>query len=144
MMNWLESLIAKKFLLTAKSGARGFTLIEVLVAAAIFAIALLGLAIGATTIIRNNQVSYFTTIATHLAQDKLEELKAKTVASLPSCPTYTTTGCSDSPSGGSLTFTRQWEILVNTPVSGVNQIDIQVTWSDYSSHTVTVSSAVKQ
>jgi prepilin-type N-terminal cleavage/methylation domain-containing protein len=134
----------KNFLPVGKRGDRGFTLIEVLVATAIFAVALLGLAIGATTVIRNNQISYFTTIATNLAQDKLEELKAKTVASLPSCPSYATTGCSNTSTAGGLTFTREWQILVNQPVSGVNQIDIRVTWTDYSSHTVTVSSAVKQ
>ncbi len=134
----------KKFLQTGKSGARGFSLIEVLAAMAIFAIAVLGLAIGATTVVRNNQISYFTTIANNLAQDKLEDLKAKTVSSLPSCPSYTTTGCSDSPVSSGLTFTRSWQIVLNQPVTGVNRIDIKVDWSDYTTHTLTISSAVKQ
>lgn len=124
--------------------AAGFTLIEILVAMAIFSVAVLGLAIGATSVMRANQTSYFNTIATNVAQDKLEELKGMTVASLPSCPTYTSTGCSDTKTSLGLTYTRSWQIITNSPVSGVNRLDVQVDWTDYTSHSITVSSAVKQ
>ena len=124
----------------------GFTLIEVLVAMSIFAIAVLGLAVGATSVMRANQTGLHSTMATNWAQDKLEELKAKTVAALPVCPSYTTSGCYDTQtsSGSAVSFSRSWQILQNQPVTGVNRIDVKVDWTDYITHTLTVSSAVKQ
>ncbi len=129
-----------------ENAAAGFTLIEVLVAMCIFAIAVLGLAIGATSVMRANQTGLNSTMATNWAQDKLEELKAKTVAALPTCPTYTTSGCYDikTASGSAVNFNRSWQITANSPVTGVNRIDVKVEWTDYTSHNVTVSSAVKQ
>ena len=119
----------------------GFTLIEVLVAMSIFAIAVLGLAVGATSVMRANQTSYFSTIATNLAQDKLEELKGKTSANITAC----SSSC-DSPAKtfNNVTFTRTWTVTPDNPALGVIRIDVTVTWTDYSSHTMTVSSAVKQ
>ncbi|MFQ5902194.1 MAG: prepilin-type N-terminal cleavage/methylation domain-containing protein [Candidatus Binatia bacterium] len=122
----------------------GFTLIEVLVAMSIFTIAVLGLAVGATSVMRANQTSYFSTLATNLAQDKLEELKGMTVSALPPCSSYTDTGCSDTSSSSGLIFTRSWQIIANSPVTGVNRIDVKVDWTDYISQSLTVSSAVKQ
>ena len=134
----------EKFSRLEQSRVDGFTLIEVLVAMSIFSIAVLGLAVGATTVMRANQTSLYSTIATNQAQDKLEELKAKTVATLPSCPTYSTAGCSDTQTSSGLNFNRSWQIISNSPVTGVNRIDIKVDWTDYTSHSLTVSSAVKQ
>lgn len=122
---------------TKIAAARGFTLIEVLVAVSIFSIAVLGLAIGATTVMRANQTGLNTTIATNLAQDKLEELKAKTAANIVSGGPVTTTS-------GGVTFSRSWTVTSNSPVTGVKRIDVTVTWTDYTSHTLTVSSAVKE
>ena len=137
---------SKKILIVHKRRPAGFTLIEVLVAMSIFAIAVLGLAVGATTVMRANQTGLNSTMATNWAQDKLEELKAKTVSALPSCPTYTTSGCFDTKtaSGSAVNFSRSWQIISNSPVTGVNRIDIKVDWTDYTSHSTTVSSAVKQ
>ncbi|HKZ78164.1 MAG TPA: prepilin-type N-terminal cleavage/methylation domain-containing protein [Pyrinomonadaceae bacterium] len=122
----------------------GFTLIEILVAMSIFSVAVLGLAVGATSVMRANQTSYFNTIATNIAQDKLEELKGSTIAALPSCPSYTTAGCSDTKTSLGLTFSRSWQIIANSPISGVNRLDVKVDWTDYRSHSLTFSSAVKQ
>lgn len=126
-----------KFLRTEKSLMRGFTMIEVLVSMAIFAIAVLGLAVGATSIMRANQTSYFSTVATNLAQDKLEELKAKTPANITSGGPVPTTV-------SGVTFTRTWTVTPNSPIAGVNQIDVTVIWTDYTSHSLTISSAVQQ
>ena len=124
-----------------KNAANGFTLIEVLVAMSIFAIAVLGLAIGATTVMQANQTGLYTTIATNLAQDKLEELKAKTAALID------TTGSPENNitvSGAPAKFNRSWAVTSGSPVAGVKQIDVTVTWTDHTNHTVTVSSAVKE
>lgn len=114
----------------------GFTLVEVLVTISIFAVAALGLAIGAVTVMRGNQMSYYQTIATNLAQDKLEELKGATTANIKSG--------NDSPKAGPITFSRSWTVTANQPTTGVNKIDVTISWTDYISHNVTVSSAVKQ
>ena len=119
-----------------KSRIDGFTLIEVLVAMAIFAIAVLGLAVGATTVMRSNKTSYFNTIATNLAQDKMEELKATTASSI-------TSGSDTPPAVNGVSFSRSWTVTANQPTAGVNQIDVTVTWTDYKSNTLTISSAVK-
>lgn len=131
----------KKVLMDKKGGSSGFTLIEVLVAMSIFAIAVLGLAVGATTVMRANQTGLYTTIATNLAQDKLEELKAKTAANID------TTGSPENNipvSGVPAKFNRSWAVTSGSPAAGVKRIDITVTWTDHTNHTVTVSSAVKE
>lgn len=131
----------KGFLRTERSGASGFTLIEVLVAMSIFAIAVLGLAIGATTVMQANQTGLYTTVATNLAQDKLEELKAKTAANI------NTTGSPENNitvSGVPAKFNRSWAVTSGSPTAGVKRIDVTVTWTDHTSHTMTVSSAVKE
>jgi type II secretion system protein I len=120
----------------------GFTLIEVLVAMSIFAIAVLGLAVGSTTVMRANQTSLYTTIATNLAQDRLEELKSRTAANI------NTTGSPENNipvSGVPVQFTRSWTVTANcNSVTGLTCIDVTVSWTDYTSHTLTISSAVKQ
>ena len=52
----------------------GFTLIEILIAMTIFSTSFLALAAGATTVMKSNHSSYNNTIATNMAQDKLEQL----------------------------------------------------------------------
>lgn len=127
----------KKLSSAEKGRISGFTLIEVLVAMAIFSIAVLGLAVGATTVMRSNKTSYFNTIGTNLAQDKMEELKAKTASSIASG--------SDTPSAVyGVSFSRSWTVTADQPTKGVNKIDVTVTWTDYKQNNLTISSAVKQ
>jgi prepilin-type N-terminal cleavage/methylation domain-containing protein len=125
-------------------GDAGFTLIEVLVAIGILTGVLLGLAMGASSVIKANKTSYGNTLATTLAQDKLEELKARTSSALPNCASFAATGCSDSVTQAGVNFARSWQVLGNTPTTGINQIDVRVAWTDYGNKTVTLSSNVPQ
>jgi len=119
----------------------GFTLIEILVAMAVFAIASLGLAIGVTSVIRANQRSYLASIATNLAQDKLEELKARP-ASVSPC---TGANCDDpKPETNGVEFTRTWQVFNNSPTTGVKRIDVTVQWVDHTTHNVTISSVMQE
>jgi prepilin-type N-terminal cleavage/methylation domain-containing protein len=120
-----------------KSNA-GFTMIEVLAAMGIFSVAVLGLAVGAITITKANKTSQFHTIATNMAQDKAEQLKATSVGFVTTCDN----ACETAPTYQGVTFTRTW--LVTTPFAGVNKVDVTVTWTDYALRTVTVSSAMPQ
>ncbi len=54
---------------------RGFSLIEVLIALVILAVGLLGLALFQTTAIKGNAIAAKWTVATELAQDKLERFR---------------------------------------------------------------------
>ena len=119
----------------------GFTVVEVLVSMAIFSIAILGLSAGAASIMRANQTSYFQTIALNLGQDQLEELKATTVTTLAPC----NADCDvPKPTYENVQYTRTWTVASNTPVPGVTRIDVTVTWTDYTNHTLTISTLVKQ
>jgi type IV pilus modification protein PilV len=117
-----------------KINARGFTLIEVLVAMNIFSVALLGIAMSTASVIKANQVSYYTSLANTLAQDKLEQLKA-TPSSIASGGPVT-----DTISGKS--FSRSWTVTANSPATGMHKIDVTVTWTDYQSRSITLSTAV--
>ncbi len=119
----------------------GFTLIEILVAMVVFAIASLGLAMGVTSVMRSNQRSYMASIATNLAQDKLEELKAMSPANVVSCPP----NCNDPVlKTDGVVFTRTWDVINNSPTPGVKRIDVTVLWEDHTTHSFTLSSAVKE
>ena len=124
----------------------GFTLIEILVAVTIFSFAVLGLAIGTVSLIQTNQNSHLNTSAINLAQAKFEELRAMTSAAFAglSCPSYATTGCSDTPVASGKTFSRSWQFTANSPVTGVNKIDVKVDWTDYTSHSLTFTASVPQ
>ena len=95
---------------------RGYSLIEVLVAMTVFAIASLGLAAGVTTVIRAGSVSEHVTQATILAQEKLEEFRAVFEPLRDG---------EDSPRPG---YTRSWRVTPDSPENGVTRIDVTVAW----------------
>ncbi len=119
------------------SNKRGFTMIEVLVAMGIFSVTFLALAAGAGSVMRANNSSYHSTIATSLAQDKMEELKARNGSIIISEGPVTD-------NVGGVDFTRAWTVTPNSPVVGTKQVDVTVTWQDYTPHVLTISSAVMQ
>ncbi len=107
----------------------------------VFSISSLGLAIGVASVIRSNQRSYMASIATNLAQDKLEELKAMSPANVTPC----TENCDNpKPKTNGVEFTRTWQVVNNSPTVGVKQIDVTVQWEDHTTHSFTISSAVKE
>ena len=110
----------------------GYSLIEILVALTVFSIASVALTSGVLTTIRTNNTSEHLTQATILAQDKLEAL-------LAAGPTLT--AGNDTPRTG---FSRTWTISTDTPQIGVSQVDISVSWTDYGSHTITVTTVVNE
>jgi type IV pilus modification protein PilV len=112
----------------------GFTVIEVLVAMAVFSIGVLGFAMSTVSVTQGNQKSYNIAMANALAQDKLEELKARPASFTSGGPV------TDTISGQS--FSRSWTVTANSPIAGMHKIDVTVTWTDYQSHSITLSSAI--
>ena len=127
---------------------QGFTLIEILVSLTIFSIAVLGLAIGTVTLTRTNADSQLRASAINVAQARLEELKAMNPATLTAlvatCTSVSSSGCNDNFSASGLTYNRRWWFAANSPVVGVNRIDVKVDWTDHGSRTLTFTAAVPQ
>lgn len=139
---WPKQRSGREWKLKRKSG---FTVIEVLITISIFTVAILGVAMSAASLMKAGGTSLYTTVATNLAQGRMEELKSRLVSALPVCPTYTTAGCSDTVTSGGLAFTRRWQVIVDSPVPGVNRIDVQIEWNNYNAtHTVTLSGGMIQ
>jgi prepilin-type N-terminal cleavage/methylation domain-containing protein len=127
---------------------QGFTLIEILVSITIFSFAVLGLAVGTVTLTRTNADSHLRAAAINVAQARLEELKAMNSATLAAlvaaCTSVSSTGCNDTPSASGITYDRRWWFAPNSPVAGVNRIDVRVNWNNHGSRTVTFTAAVPQ
>lgn len=110
----------------------GFTLNEILVSIALIAIGVLGFSVNTIGVIQGNQISGNVTIATELAQDKMEEIRATGNLSNGS-DNITATGAS----GG--TFSRAWTIgtsSLNEATGGaagssLKEITVTVSWTEY-------------
>jgi len=120
----------KKVRLSPIRSQRGFTFNEVLIAIALTVIGILGFSLNTAGVIRGNQVSGSVTIATNLAQEKLEELTAQTTftnvtdASDANNP-ITAIGARDG------RFTRTWTIKDSSVGSGLKEISVTVSSTEY-------------
>jgi len=127
---------------------QGFTLVEILVSITIFSFAVLGLAIGTVTLTRTNADSHLRAAAINVAQARIEELKSMNAATLTAlvaaCTSVSSTGCNDSFSASGISYDRRWWFASNSPVAGVNRIDVKVDWTDHGNRTVTFTAAVPQ
>jgi type II secretory pathway pseudopilin PulG len=125
-----------------------FTLVETLVAMTIFAFAVLGLAIGTVTLTRTNADSRLRATAINVAQARLEELKAMNAATLTAlaaaCVSGSSSGCNDTYSASGIAYERRWWFTTNSPVVGVNRIEVRINWSDHQSQSLTFGAAVPQ
>jgi prepilin-type N-terminal cleavage/methylation domain-containing protein len=108
--------------------AKGFTLIEIMVAIALLSIGLLGMAGLTVGIMRGNALSSEVTTATALAQAKMEDIKRVGY----SAATEITEEYNNI--AGYPLFKRDTEIDVDTPDLGMKTVTITVSWnSDASS-----------
>lgn len=110
----------------------GYSLIEVVVAMALFAIAILGLSAGVALVARSSLLSENLTRATILAQDKLEELTT---------PYAVRTGGSDEPQPG---FTRDWSITLDDPATGVARVAVTVSWESGEPQTISLETVLNE
>lgn len=130
---WLRPFLIKR--------TEAFTLIEILVAIGLIAVGILSFSLNTIGVIQGNYISGNYTIATSLAQDKMEELLGRSTFSDvtdspdPNNP-ITATGEREG------IFTRTWTISDPSLGTGLKQIDVTVSWQDYLSRTVTLSTLV--
>jgi len=118
----------------------GFTFNELLVAMNIVAVAVLGYSLSSFDVLRRQTASDHSTVAIHLAQDKIEELLAR--KDLPDgdlCPSGGDHGIS--PMGKSPgIFDRCWRVTTSALGSDLKQLEVTVSWRDHSAHQATLSS----
>lgn len=111
---------------------KGFTLNEVLIAIALIVIGILGFSLNTAGVIQGNQVSGSVTVATNLAQEKLEELKAQTsFTNVTDAPDSNNPITATGGGGSTGRFTRTWTIKDSLIGSGLKEIAVTVRWTEY-------------
>jgi len=104
----------------------GFTLIEIMIALAVFSIAILAIVGLQTTVIKSNKGSRNITSATFLAEARMEQLRAGGYASLANGSDPSPLNSQGGTTGG--IFTRTWTIA--NYGTNMRRITVTVTWND--------------
>ena len=103
---------------------RGASFIELLAAVGVFSVAAIGLSPSLLSGRKVAELGKNQSIATALAQDKIEQLRVSS----------SVTSGSDGPlqanGGGGGIFSRAWAVTANTPITNVNRVTVTVTWPD--------------
>jgi type II secretion system protein I len=118
---------------------QGFTLIEIMIATVIIAVALLGVASLTVGIIRGNSFSKRLTVATILAQDRLEEVKRLGYLNSSSAEDTENYGNISGYSG----FKRVTAIVNDTPDPKMRTVNVSVYW-DLDKHSVLLSTILSE
>lgn len=125
------------------AGRGGFTLPEVLVAIVFITLGILGFAFNTMGVIRGNTISGNVTVATSLAQDKLEELKAQpALGNLDNCAFPPESIKATGEAGG--IYNRCWTIgdFNASTEPGLKVVTVTVSWRDYLNRQVVLSTLV--
>ena len=102
----------------------GGTFIEVLAAVAVFAVVVVGLSPTLLNTRRVADLSKNQSVATTLAEDKIEQIRTlSTVTSSSDGPLN-----ADGTSGG--IFSRSWTVTANSPTAGISRLEVVVSWRD--------------
>lgn len=119
----------------------GFTLMEVLVAMVILTIGLLGIAALIAGIINSNKLSNRMSVATVLAQDKMEDIKRIGYSGMPESDTTTTEDYNSI--ANYLLYKRDTFTEVANPAAGMKKITVTVYW-DSDNHLVVLNTILAE
>jgi len=152
-------------------GKRGFTILEVLITVVILSVAILALSSLQTKAVGTNYTSHRMTIATTLAQEKLEELQnlpytdsqlTDTVSNFTSgnfnwslavdhtnidgltgvANPIDETGAAVPAGSGSAGYWREWNVADNTPMANMKTVSVRVRWSEKRAKSVTIDTVI--
>ena len=117
--------------------SRGFTLLETMVALAILAVGVLGVAVVLITALKHLSQSRSLTQAHYLAQQQIETMHAMTPTDVLALrggagyPNDPANPIDPDPADTDLTvYNRRWTIESDTPEVGVMRVTVQVDWTD--------------
>ncbi len=120
----------------------GFSYTEILVSMAVITVGVLGFSLNTISVIQGNRNSASHTIATNLAQDKLEQLGAQpALSNIDRCSGSGERGISASGAAGGI-YDRCWTIKDSSLGSGLKEISVTVHWRDSGLRAVTLSTLV--
>jgi len=122
---------AKRFFLKPNS-VQGFTLIEVLIAMFLLAVAIFAIISTTPLLIKENALDKMATTATTLAKDKMESLKNQSYVGYSGLTTgtdYATVYSIIQPSATGSFYTRTWTITAGSPAANMKTIAVTVSWS---------------
>jgi prepilin-type N-terminal cleavage/methylation domain-containing protein len=109
--------------------ARGFTLVEALVAIVILVVGVLGAASLTGALMQSNRDATDRTRALELLRHKVEHIQSQGY--------YEVVTGSDARAVGGVTFTRSWTVTPDSPIAGLRDVQVNVTWTDQDGgHTV--------
>jgi type IV pilus assembly protein PilV len=115
--------------------SNGFSLIEVIIALFILAVALLALAGLMVSTTKNNSFGGHMTEASTFAQDKVEELKVSSWGNVVS-------GADTRAGSTGINYSRTWTVTDNT--NGTQRwVNIRVNWNDLTSHSINFLSVIQ-
>ena len=116
-----------------KLNEKGFSLVESLVAVALMAIAISGLAMMNMSTLQADAKSSSVNTATALAQDKLEELQTlrRSASDWAEGTHGPETGLDGSGNANGGPYSRQWEVDLNyNGFNNLSRVTVTVSWSD--------------
>lgn len=121
----------------------GFTLLEVLFALAIFSIGLLAINAMTTMVIKSNYKSKNLTTAVHLAQNKLDALKAGSYGDVDNASLPDETGLDPQEVAGAGIFNRSVTVTTST-APDYKTVEVIISWSDPDLRQVAMQTIIAQ
>lgn len=120
----------------------GFTFNEVLVTMGFVAAAVMSYSLSSGHLFRQQLVVDHSTVAMHLAHDKMEELQGRRpLVEDDNCPSGGEQGLS-AKTGVNGIFSRCWTIRPSELATDLKRIDVVVSWRTHDAHEVTLSTLV--
>ena len=131
---------------TRKARARGFSLVEALAATTLLAVAMMALNMTSISLARGTKTADGYGVATALATEQLEIVRAMPVGSAGHNPgSYASADnplTADGQAGGK--YTRTWTVSANdVPANGIRTVTVTVSWTDYEPHSLQLAGFVR-
>ena len=117
-------------------GARGFSLIEMLISLVILSVSLLAIASLMAVTTRNNASGAQMTEAINLAQDKIEELSVTPYGNL-------LPGNDQKKESTGINYSRNWTVLPNA-TGNLRAVTVTVNWNNRENHSINLLSTICQ